>query len=201
MFSLILAHDLSRHKHFSFQSVSLLITSQYLFPRVWKIEMLVVFTSGRITSVWNGRRVPVKDAFQQTRGFPAAWGGIVPGRVSQGDSGGERKGRKRGAEPRMAELLNDHGESGLGCGSQHIHLDLRQAKDWFPLTVLLCQNTTRSVTRTPPIIMFESINLYLSRWHWLSHDDRQAGWYWSLRLFPLHVGRSSVSKNNCTNSV
>lgn len=53
-----------------------------------KIEMLVVFIPGQNhMSVWNGCWVPVKDAFQQTRGFPAARGGIVPGRGSGGDRG------------------------------------------------------------------------------------------------------------------
>lgn len=52
----------------------------------------------RITSVWNGCWVTVKDAFQQTGGFPAARGGIVPGRESGGDRWGEEKGRKRGAQ-------------------------------------------------------------------------------------------------------
>lgn len=71
---------------------------------------------------------------------------------------GEGKGRKRGAEPRMGQLLNDHGESGLGCGSQHIHLDLRQARDWFPLTRLQYQNITIRVTGTPSMTVFKSIN-------------------------------------------
>lgn len=75
----------------------------------------------------------MKDAFQQTGGFPAARRGIVPGRGSKGMDEGKEK---VGGETRIGQLLNDHWESGLGCGSQHIHLDLRQARDWFPLTVL-----------------------------------------------------------------
>lgn len=48
-------------------------------------------------SVWNGCWVPVKDAFQQTGGFPAARGGIVPGRGSGGDGWGGRKRQGEGS--------------------------------------------------------------------------------------------------------
>lgn len=57
--------------------------------------MLVVLSLGRISPVWNGCWVPVKDVFQQTGGFPGARGGIVPERDSRGDRWGERKGMKR----------------------------------------------------------------------------------------------------------
>lgn len=49
---------------------------------------------------------------------------------------GKEKAGRGERSPERGQLLNDHGESGLGCGSQHIHLDLRQARDWFPLTAL-----------------------------------------------------------------
>lgn len=94
-------------------------------------------------SFWAESHVLLKWLLSASEGCLSAYRGISssstwtsPWEGKQGDRWGEGKGRRRGAESRIGQLLKDHWESGLGCGSQHIHLDLRQARDWFPLVVL-----------------------------------------------------------------
>lgn len=164
--------------------------------------MLVVFSLDRITClVWNGCWVPVKDAFQQTGGFPAARGGIVPGRDRRGGRKRQENTGRGEPSPEWASCTTTVGNLVWAMALNTSILTSGRQRDRFPPTVLECQNIMRNVTRTPPMNVFEFINTYLSRQNWLRPSDRERLWYWSLEAFPpFDVGWPCVSKNNCRDS-